>query len=193
MNIAVFLDRDGTINEEMGYINHITRFRLLPRAPEAIKMLNDAGLKVVVISNQSGAARGYFPEKLISEVNDRMIDLLQRQGASIDGIYYCPHHRDAVVSAYKVDCDCRKPKISLISRSARDLDIDVSRSYVIGDRLLDTKLAENAGAKGVLVLTGYGRGELEYLIDSSEVKPDFIAEDLYEAACWIVKEVRSKK
>lgn len=188
MNIGVFLDRDGTINEEMGYINHISRFQLIPSALEAISLLNKAGLKVVVISNQSGPARGYFPEALIGQVNDKMVRILTEHGAHLDGIYYCPHHKDAIVPEYKVICDCRKPKTGLLSKAARELDIDVSRSYIVGDRFVDVELAQNAGAKGILVLSGYGRGELEYK-SSPQVKPDYIADDLLGAAKWIIKDL----
>ncbi len=189
MNIGAFVDRDGTINEEMGYINHISRFRLLPRAAEAIVLLNRAGIKVVVVSNQSGPARGYFPEELIGRVNDRMVDVLKAEGALIDGIYYCPHHKDAVSTAYKVACACRKPQTGLIEMAARELAIDVSRSYVIGDRFVDIELARNAGARGILVLTGYGRGELEYKRQESKAEPDHIAEDLLDAVRWIIKDL----
>ncbi len=190
MNVGVFLDRDGTINEQMGYINHASRFQILPRTAEAIRLLNQAGLKVAVVSNQSGAARGYFPEELISEVNNKMIHILREHGAQLDGVYYCPHHRQAVVPFYRVDCDCRKPKTGLLVKAAEELAVDLSKSYVVGDRFLDIELAHNAGAKGIMVLTGYGRGELTYLGESSLVKPDFVAEDLLEAAEWILQDIR---
>ncbi|MFZ5995276.1 MAG: D-glycero-alpha-D-manno-heptose-1,7-bisphosphate 7-phosphatase [Thermodesulfobacteriota bacterium] len=190
MNIGVFLDRDGTINEEMGYINHLSRFQILPRAAGAIRLLNNSGLKVVVATNQSGPARGYFPEGLIIKVNNKMIDILKEQNARLDGIYYCPHHREAVVPSYRVACDCRKPKTGLLKKAAQELAIDLSKSYVVGDRFLDIELAHNAGAKGILVLTGYGRGELMYQGDSNPTKPDFVAEDLWEAAQLIIKDIR---
>ncbi len=191
MNIGVFLDRDGTINEEMGYVNHISRFQMLPRAAEAIRLLNKNGLKVVVATNQSGPARRYFPEGLIIEVNNRMIDILKEQGAHLDGIYYCPHHREAIVPSYRVVCDCRKPKTGLLTRAAQELMIDLSRSYVVGDRFLDIELAHNAGAKGILVLTGYGKGELMYQGNSTPIRPDVVAEDLWEAAQWILQDIRN--
>lgn len=193
MNIAVFLDRDGTVNEEMGYINHPSRFQILPGVAKAIKLLNRAGLKVIVVSNQSGAARGYFPEELIGKVNNKMIHILKKQGAHIDGIYYCPHHREAIVPSYRVACDCRKPKIGLLTRAAQELAIDLSRSYVVGDRFIDLELAHNAGSKGVLVMTGYGKGELIHQGKSSRVEPDFVAEDLWKAAEWILQDISSHR
>ncbi len=189
MNVGVFLDRDGTINEQMGYINHISRFHMLPGAVEGIALLNRRGLKVVVVSNQSGPARGYFPEQLIQEVNDRMVEELSVHGAYIDGIFYCPHHKDAVVAAYRVECECRKPKIGLLTEAAKELDIDVSRSYVVGDRLLDVELARNAGARGILVLTGYGKGELVYKCVQGHAPLSYVAEDLLDAAQWIIRDL----
>ncbi|MFH1146436.1 MAG: HAD family hydrolase [Pseudomonadota bacterium] len=190
MNIGVFIDRDGTINEEMGYINHISRFRIFPFAIEAISLLNKAGLKVVVVSNQSGPARGYFPEELIGQVNDKMVRTLNENGAHLDGIYYCPHHKDAIVPEYKVICNCRKPKTGLLSKAAQELDIEISRSYIVGDRFVDVELARNASAKAILVLSGYGKGELEYK-SSGQAAPDFIAEDLLHAAKWILKDIET--
>lgn len=177
----------------MGYINHLSRFHILPRAAEAIRLLNKNGLKVVVATNQSGPARGYFPEGLIIEINNKMIDILKEQSAHLDGIYYCPHHREAVVPSYRVACDCRKPKAGLLKKAAQELAIDLSKSYVVGDRFLDIELAHNAGAKGILVLTGYGRGELMYQDNSNPIKPDFVAEDLWEAADWILQDILSHR
>jgi len=186
---AVFLDRDGTINEQMGYINHLDRFILLPGVGRAVGRLNRAGLPVVVISNQSGVARGYFPEELVRLVNRKMVELLDRAGAGLDGIYYCPHHPRAEVEAYRRDCGCRKPKPGLLLKAASDLNLDLARSFVIGDRAEDLKTARTVGAKAVLVLTGYGRGELEYVLPRRDVRPDFIAASLTEAVDWLLAEM----
>ena len=182
MRTAVFLDRDGTINEEMGYINHPDRFRLLPNSAAAIARLNQAGLLVVVATNQSGMARGYFPSSLISQIHSLMRQLLAQQKAQLDAIYVCQHAPDA-------DCLCRKPNPGLLHQAARDLDIDLTRSYVVGDRFKDIQLAANVGAKGILVLTGYGRGELEYYEGERLVEPHYIATDLFDAAAWILKDM----
>lgn len=181
MNQAVFLDRDGTVNEEKGYINHLSRFQLLPGSVEAISRLNRAGLKVVLITNQSGVARGYFPASLIAEVHQHLQNLLRQGGAHLDGIYTCQHGPDE-------GCHCRKPKPGLLLQAAQELDIDLNRSYVVGDRYLDIELAANVGAKGILVLTGYGRGEFEHQ-GRKRVEPVYVAEDLRDAAAWILRDL----
>ncbi|RJR44095.1 MAG: HAD family hydrolase [Deltaproteobacteria bacterium] len=180
--IAVFLDRDGTVNEEMGYINHPSRFVLLPRTAAAVKLLNDAGLKVVLVTNQSGAARGYFPESLVGEVHAYLRDLLAREGARLDAIYACLHGPED-------GCNCRKPQPGLILQAAVDLDLDLARSYLVGDRYKDIQTGAQAGVKGVLVLTGYGRGEYEHFARTWEVQPAFLAADLLDAAEWIIKDL----
>jgi len=179
---AVFLDRDGTINEEMGYINHLSRFRLLPGSAQAIARLNQAGLKVVVATNQSGVARKYFPASLIGQVHNLMLELLAQQNARLDGIYICQHAPDD-------NCSCRKPQPGLLHQAAQELALDLNRSYVVGDRYNDLQLAARVGARGILVLTGYGRGELENYQGQRLVEPDFIAADLSAAAAWILKDV----
>lgn len=182
MNIAVFLDRDGTINEQMGYINHIDRFRLLPGSAEAIALLNLARLKVVVVSNQSGAFRGYFPASLITEVNQHMEELLSLRGAHLDATFTCQH-------GPREGCSCRKPRPGMLEQAASKLDLDLQRSYVVGDRFSDIELAANAGARGIMVLTGYGRGELENYQGPRPVKPTYIAQDLWDAARWILSDL----
>jgi D-glycero-D-manno-heptose 1,7-bisphosphate phosphatase len=179
---AVFLDRDGTINEEMGYINHLSRFRIFSQAAPAIRRLNEAGLKVVVISNQSGVARGFFPAALLAEVNRRLTGILAAGGARLDGLYLCTHHPEE-------GCPCRKPKPELILQAARDLDLDLERSYLVGDRYNDIQTAANAGVKGILVLTGYGRGEWEFIGDRGPVQPVYVAQDLEDAAAWILADL----
>ncbi len=183
---AVFLDRDGTINEEMGYINHPSRFRLLPNVAGAIKRLNEAGFKVIVVTNQSGVARGYFTESLLEQVVGRMKTLLARKGAYIDKFYYCPHHPDAIVPEYQKDCPCRKPKTGMVDKAVSDFSIDVNRSYCVGDRIKDVYFGHQAGLTSILVLTGYGRGEYEYQRRSWKEQPDYIAPDLYNAVEWIL-------
>lgn len=189
MKPAVFLDRDGTINEQMGYINHIDRFHLLPGAAEAIHRLNLAQIPVAVVTNQSGLARGYFPESLLIEVHRRMATELARADAHVDGIYICPHHPEAREERFRVDCDCRKPKIGLFVRAARELGLDLDRSYVVGDRWSDLKAAAACGAKGILVLTGYGRGDYEYIGPQQQIKPHHVAEDLPAAVDWILADL----
>ncbi|HIQ37595.1 MAG TPA: D-glycero-beta-D-manno-heptose 1,7-bisphosphate 7-phosphatase [Desulfocapsa sulfexigens] len=183
---AVFLDRDGTINEQMGYINHTCRFQLLPGAADAIKKLNDAGIPVVVISNQSGLARGYFPEELLVAVHEKMNRQLAEVGAHVDGIYYCPHHPEAKEERFRTACNCRKPKPGLVLQASEEMGLDPKRSYMVGDRWSDIKTAANCGATSILVRTGYGRGDELYIGPHQEIQPDFKADDLSGAVDWIL-------
>ena len=183
---AVFLDRDGTINEQMGYINHLSRFHLLPGVAEAIRSLNEHGLPVVVVTNQSGLARGYFPESLLEEVHQEMRRLLALEGARIDGLYICPHHPEAKDPRFRVNCTCRKPNTGLLEQAAVDLRLDLQRSYLVGDRWSDLRCGAAVGASTILVLTGYGRGDAAYVGPGQTVQPDHVAEDLLAAAAWII-------
>jgi len=190
MDLAVFLDRDGTINEEMGYINHIDRFVLLPGVAAAIRRINENGFKAVVVTNQSGAARGYFPVELIDQVHQKMKGLLKEQGAFLDGVYTCTH--GPAEEGSSTSCNCRKPGIALMKQAAEELKLNLERSYVVGDRFKDIEMARNAGAKAVLVLTGYGKGELNFFGASSKAQADFVAEDLGEAVDWILADVKGQ-
>jgi D-glycero-D-manno-heptose 1,7-bisphosphate phosphatase len=189
---AVFIDRDGTINEQMGYINHISRFVLLPGAAEGIKLLNRYHFLVVVVSNQSGVAREYFPIRLVDEVHAYMKELVEREGGHIDGIFFCPHHTNGNVREYSIECDCRKPRTGLIERACQDFDIDMESSYVIGDRCTDIELAHRANLNGILVTTGYGLGEIDHVLPKTPYKPIHIAKDLLYAVRWII-EAEGKK
>lgn len=190
---AVFLDRDGTINEQMGYINHESRFHLLPGVGEAIRKLNEADIPVVVVTNQSGLARGYFPENLLDYVHEYMRKELARQGAHVDSIYICPHHPEAKEERFRKNCSCRKPGKGLFIQAAEDLDLDLSSSYVVGDRWSDLESAANCGAAGILVLTGYGRGELKYIGEMRSIQPAKVAEDLISAVDWILADIKRGK
>lgn len=189
---AVFLDRDGTINEQMGYVNHLSRFHLLPGVAEAIRLLNDQAIPVIVVTNQSGLARGYFPEQLLVEVHEAMTERLQAGGAALDGVYVCPHHPEAKEARYRVDCLCRKPRPGLFLQAAQDHDLDLTHSYVVGDRWSDMKAAAACGAQGVLVLTGYGRGDYEFIGPGQAVQPSHVAEDLLAAVRWIISDMAAK-
>lgn len=187
---AVFIDRDGTISEEVGYVNHPSRYRVFPYAAEAIKRLNEAGWLAVLVTNQAGVARGYFTEDVIGAVHTLLAQELERGGARLDAIYYCPHHPSVGEPPYRFDCDCRKPRPGLIRRAAADLDIDLERSWMVGDRYSDTELARNAGTRAALVLSGYGRGEWEYQRAAWRHQPDLVAENLLEAVRKIIKQCR---
>jgi D-glycero-D-manno-heptose 1,7-bisphosphate phosphatase len=179
----VFLDRDGTIAEQVGYLNHLDRFRMFPSAAPAIRLLNEAGLAVIVVTNQSGVARGYFPESLVLEVNERMQRELSAVGARLDGVYYCPH-------GAADGCDCRKPKTGMVERAAREHHLDVARSYAVGDRYADMELAFRAGCKAVFVRTGYGLGEAAWHAQNWPRQPDALVDDLPRAVDWILGQKR---
>jgi len=183
---AVFLDRDGTMNEQMGYINHISRFHLLPGVAAAIRELNDHSIPVVVVTNQSGLARGYFPEELLLAVHEKMKRQLAEQGAHVDGIYVCPHHPEAKRAEYRLACDCRKPKPGLLLQAAREMGLDLAASFVVGDRWSDLKTAAACGAVPVLVLTGYGRGDAQYIGPTQVVQPAYVGADLTAVVQWIL-------
>jgi len=186
---AVFLDRDGTINEQMGYINHISRFHLLPGAAEAIKRLNDAHIPVIVVSNQSGLARGYFPEELLTAVHEKMDAQLADKGAKVDAVYYCPHHPEAKEKRFRKACNCRKPKPGLILTAAKEMELDPEKSFVVGDRWSDIKTAAACGARSVLVRTGYGKGDEQYIGPFQEIQPHKKCDDLQDAIDWILTQI----
>ena len=184
---AVFMDRDGTINEQRGYINHLSRFVILPGVPEAIRLLNDNGFLAILVSNQSGVARGYFPLDLVKRIHESLRSSLRKSGARMDGFYFCPHYPRGSLQEYCFDCGCRKPKTGLIDQARKQFDIHMERSYVIGDRHSDIEFAHNARLKGILVKTGYGLGEIEHILPQKSLKPDYIAEDLLDAVQWILE------
>jgi D-glycero-D-manno-heptose 1,7-bisphosphate phosphatase len=182
---AVFLDRDGTICDEVGYLNHIARLKVFPFAANAIARLNRAGLPVVVVTNQSGVARRIFPESLVTKVQESIDAELAAGGAHIDAFYYCPHIKDQ-------ECDCRKPLPGMLTRAAREHGLDLGRSIVVGDRYADVAMAHSVGGAGVLVKTGYGRGDFEYHHTEWPRPPDAVVEDLAEAVDWILKAAAPK-
>jgi len=177
---AVFLDRDGTIGEELGYVNHIDRFQIFPYAAEAIRKLNQANIPVIVVTNQSGIARNIFPESLVHEVHKKMVAELAAGGAWIDGIYFCPHKSEYA-------CECRKPNPGLLERAAREHSLDLSASWIVGDRYADLEMGHAAGARGILVMTGYGRGEYELHRAAWPRQPDALAENLSDAVRRILQ------
>ena len=185
---AVFIDRDGTISDEVGYVNHVSRYRVFPFAAEAVRALNDAGWLAVLVTNQAGVARGYFKEDLIGQVHGLLAAELERGGARLDAVYYCPHHPSVGEPPYRLDCDCRKPRPGLITRAAVELDLDLARCWMVGDRHSDVELARNAGVRAAFVLSGYGRGELEHQSHDWKHQPDLVAENLLEAVRKIVEE-----
>src|SRR5574341_911300 len=156
-NRAIFLDRDGTINEEAGYIAAPGQFRLFGFATEAVRLINQAGWRAIVVTNQSGVARGHFTEEFLRQIHELMEDSLRAQDARLDAIYSCVHHPD--FGHPPLRCDCRKPRPGLIERAAKDFDLDLGECFVVGDRYRDVETGHAVGASGVLVMTGFGREE----------------------------------
>jgi D-glycero-D-manno-heptose 1,7-bisphosphate phosphatase len=185
---AVFIDRDGTLTEEVGYVNHPKRLRLLPRSGDAIRRLNAAGVAAVVVTNQAGIARGYFTEDVLHAVTAELHAQIERAGARLDGVYICPHHPTEGEPPFRMRCDCRKPRPGLLLRAATDLGLDLRRSVMVSDKASDLEVAPQVGAGSVLVLTGYGLGEWEYRREQFPITPDHVASDLFDAVEWALKE-----
>ncbi len=181
---AVFFDRDGTINEEVGYLSSLDQLAIYPVSYEAVRRVNEAGMKAVVITNQSGVARGFFPEAFLDVLHRRMRELLAEEGAFIDGFYYCPHHPTEGSDTYRRKCNCRKPEIGMLTAAAQELDIDLERSYLIGDHASDMEAARRASAKGIMVRTGHGEVEI---VKAGHLA-NFIAADVLEAVQWIMRD-----
>jgi histidinol-phosphate phosphatase family protein len=180
-NRAVFFDRDGVINKEVSYLDSTDKVEILPGTAEAIKLLNQKNFKVVIITNQSGIARGYFTINTLNEIHNLIQNELMKSSAKIDAFYFCPHLPSD-------DCECRKPKIGLIKKAEKELDIDLTSSYFIGDTISDLKAGINAGLKSILVLTGYGEKEKKKL-EEMDLQVDYITPDTLSAVSWILKGV----
>ncbi len=190
-NIAVFLDRDGTINEEAGYLDDLAKIKIIPSAFEAIRLININTIKAVVITNQSGVARGLFSEEFVITANEYLRSTLRQKDAIIDKFYYCPHHPTEGIGRYRQKCNCRKPAAGMLLRAAQEMNINLERSYIIGDRYNDMEAGKKVGVKGILVKTGFGQSLLQ---DDGpdrptpQNKPDFVAEDILEAVQWVLKD-----
>jgi len=184
-NHAIFLDRDGTINEEVHHLSHVDQLQLLPSVGEAIKQLNAASFKVVVITNQSVVARGIISQEELGDIHKTMKKQLKSQGAHVDAVYFCPHHPTAGVGAFGITCDCRKPQPGMLLQASADLNITLENSFMIGDTYNDLAAGHAAGCRTILVRTGYGT-KTERQLDGRSFQPDYIASDLLEAAQWII-------
>lgn len=181
---AIFLDRDGVINEVDGFLTDINKIKIIPNSDKAIKILNKLGFKVIIVTNQSQIARGMLTEYNVNKINQKIKSLLEKKGAKIDAIYYCPHHPETHHKdikpwflRYRIDCDCRKPKIGMLKKAQKKFKIDFSKSFMIGDRTVDIETGRNAGCKTILVKTGHGGEDKKY-----NIIPDYIADDLFEAS-----------
>jgi D-glycero-D-manno-heptose 1,7-bisphosphate phosphatase len=173
MHKAIFMDRDGTVSEEIGYMYDLSLYKPFPWAGPAIRKINESGMKAILVTNQSGVGRGFFPESQVHEVHQILRAELAQHEAKLDAIYFCPHHPET-------GCDCRKPRPGMLLRAQQELGIDLTQSYMIGDKYLDVQVAYAAGARAVLVMTGYGREEFEKFRHLAQ-QPHFIAENLLEA------------
>jgi D,D-heptose 1,7-bisphosphate phosphatase len=204
---AVFLDRDGTINEEVGHMDRMEKFRLIPGAAAAIRLINASGMKAVVVTNQSGIARGLFDETFVHQIHLRLREMLRAEEAFLDGIYYCPHHPTEGRERYRISCGCRKPAPGMLLQAAADLGLDPARCSLVGDTLKDMEAASRAGVRGILVRTGHGSESAAALREAQEgaakpsggpgrereeilFQPLHIAEDVLEAVQWILRNQR---
>lgn len=167
---AVFLDRDGVLTEENSYITSVEKLNIFPYAVECVRHIHQKGYYAIVITNQSGIARGLFTEEALLKMNDYL-----KETAGVDAVYYCPHHPDGCVERYRRSCTCRKPGTGLFERACRDFKIDMMHSYMVGDRASDILAGKAAGIKTVLLESGYGTRHLEV-----DVEPDYILKDLQE-------------
>lgn len=186
MTRGVILDRDGTLIEEVGYLDRLDRLQFYPYSVDAVRLLNRAGFKVAIATNQSGVARGIVEESFISEAHQHIAEYLAAGGARVDGFYYCPHHPDAARHEYAQSCDCRKPLPGMLRRAAADLGLDLATSFVVGDRWNDIEAGEAVGARTVLVRTGYGR--ISEARGSTQKLPAVFADNLMEAVSWILRQ-----
>lgn len=189
---VVFFDRDGTINHEIGPVYELSQMELIDGAAAAVKKLKERGIVCIVLTNQSGPARGYFPESHVVELNKHLKHLLADQGAHIDAVYYCPHHEQGVVPEYAICCDCRKPKPGMVDQARADFpNVDLAFGYMIGDQSTDIELAKNARLRSVLVRTGHGQavvsGTFQWKVD-----PDHVADSVMAAADWVLSDLDAR-
>src|SRR6185436_3586202 len=182
---AVFLDRDGTLVDEAGYLDRLERLVFFPYSIDAVRLLNRAQFAVVIVTNQAGVARGIFKEAFVAEAHQHITGRLSAGGAHVDGFYYCPHHPEAAIERYRKSCDCRKPQPGLLRQAAHDLDLALDRSFVVGDRWHDLEAGQRVGARGVLVRTGYGKTEEAAGRDG--ITPAAIVDNVMEAVSWILR------
>lgn len=179
---AVFLDRDDTIIKDVPYLNDPQGVVLLPGAAEAIQRLNEACIPVIMVTNQSGIARGYLTEEILKAIHDRLVCLLVSRGALIDAVYYCPHHPEGTVEAYRMECVCRKPSPGMLWKAALDFGLDLTRSYLVGDKTIDVETITKVGGAGILIAP-----------DGAVVSgAAYIAASLPDAVQWILKDMRDR-
>jgi len=182
---AVFLDRDGTLIDEVGFLVREEQIRIYEGTPAALRILRQVGFLLLVVSNQSGVARGFLSEERMLELNRVIFNQMRLLGEVPDAFYFCPHHPQALLDKYRQVCECRKPGLGLVRQAQQQFDLDLSGSYAVGDKLSDVALGQGLGGKGILVLTGFGAEERDKAAETGEICPDFVARDILEAAQWI--------
>lgn len=182
---AVFLDRDGTIIEESGYLDRLERLVFFPFSVDAIRVLNRAGFVVVVITNQAGIARGIVKPSFVDEAHRHIAERMEAGGARVDAFYFCPHYKTGTVQEFVRDCECRKPGAGMLKRAAADLNLDLSKSFAVGDRWHDVAAGAAVGARGILVRTGLGRRD--EAAPEPGTRPAAIVDDLAAASAWILE------
>lgn len=178
---GVFLDRDDTIIKDMVYLDDPDKIHILPKVCDAVTTLNQRNIPVIVITNQSGIARGILDEERLAQIHLRMLSLLARHNARIDAIYYCPHHPEGTVPQYSHACSCRKPEPGLLIQAARDFSLDLESCYMIGDKPIDVETIHRVGGKGVLLAGDQYQDDMQ--------QPEYIAHDILDAVHWILKDI----
>ncbi|MCZ6489141.1 MAG: HAD family hydrolase [Acidobacteria bacterium] len=186
---AVFFDRDGTLNKEIGYLNHSSLLELYPFAGKAVGLANRANLLTIVVTTQAGVAQGLFEEPALEKIHRQFSDRIQAAGGKLDGIFYCPHHPRAIVETYRLECDCRKPGAGMLERAATRFGIDLEKSFIVGDRYVDIQAGHRVGARSVLVLTGFGKQEWEAGQAQEQRQPDYVAKNVHQAVRWILQQL----
>lgn len=191
MRTAVFLDRDGTINQEVGYVRDLDALTLIPGAGAALKRLNDAGILAILATNQSGPARGYYDEQWVEALHTRLASLLAEEGARLDDVYYCPHLPNGTVARYSFSCRCRKPETGMLEDAATKWALNLREGYMVGDKATDVEVGQRAGCKTILLRSGYGSQVIAGTYQWP-CEPDFIADDLTEAVQWILGDIDAR-
>ncbi len=188
--VGIFFDRDGTINTEVDFLRNPDELELIPKSAQAIREANELGIKVFVITNQSGIARGFLTEDDLSAVHSKLKELLKPHRAHVDAIYYCPHHPELGNPPYNIRCHCRKPDTGMLRKAEREFHIDLRKSFVVGDRCVDVKAGLNAGCTPFLVLTGYGKTEQRECRETAGTH--HTADDAYDAWLHIKKILKQR-
>jgi D-glycero-D-manno-heptose 1,7-bisphosphate phosphatase len=181
---GVFLDRDDTIIRDRNYLRDPDGIEILPGTVEALRILNRQGIPAIVVTNQSGIARGYLDLRTLDLIHERLFEMISREGARLDAIYFCPHHPEAPLEEYRLSCHCRKPEPGLLVEAARRFDLDLTHCYMIGDKPDDIETIHRVGGKGVLIRTNKSSGMGQ---------PDFVADDVLEAVKWIIEDMRNER